>query len=159
MKLSILMPVAFAVALILERSAKMESFAQSDTKAKIAPSLGSMDSSAEFEALLEHLRKENSGDYEKVRPLAEKRLRGGPAILAHAIRRSGSETERQPARQSSGRERGDKDPAASQPLPARVERFSKIETLQVGEFAIDICRRDEIDGPYSATWPRACSLA
>lgn len=29
------------------------------------------------------------------------------------------------------------------PLPARNERFTKIETLQVGEFAVDLCRRDD----------------
>jgi hypothetical protein len=33
--------------------------------------------------------------------------------------------------------------AAPAPLPARHEHFTRIETMQVGEFAIDLCHRDD----------------
>ena len=32
---------------------------------------------------------------------------------------------------------------APDPLPTRTEPFAKMETLRVGEFAIDLCRRED----------------
>ena len=42
------------------------------------------------------------------------------------------------------------------PLASRAEQFSKIETLQVGEFAIDLCRRD--DGAFGLGEVRRAAL-
>jgi hypothetical protein len=79
------MPIAFGAALILAHSANVESFAQNNTKTKTAPSVASKDASAEFEALLERLRKENSGEYEKVRRLAENDLYYGAVLAAGSM--------------------------------------------------------------------------
>lgn len=79
----------------------------------------------DYDSLLQRLRRDNPGEAAKVEQLPrETALK----FLRHRF---------------SGREPSPKTPEQAGPSPARLERFAKIETLVVGDFAIDLCRRDD----------------
>src|SRR5262245_7928562 len=95
----------------------------------------------EFDRLLERLRHDNPGEFEKVRQLAE---RDHLSALRFLRTRFNPETDKtKPTDKIPPRTALKKGALTFTPLPARVERFTKVETLQVGEFTIDLCRRDD----------------
>lgn len=98
----------------------------------------------EFDSFLERLRKENPGEYEKVKQLAEKDRDAALRFLRERFskepRKTASDKE---LMKTSGKRVPDKKESDVNSLPARTERFTKIETLQVGEFSIDLCRRED----------------
>ncbi len=104
----------------------------------------------DYDDLLDRLRRDNPAEYEKVKSLDRAT---GLRFLQERYSRQGDKKEekKQPVGDKS-QPKGDKTPvtnvgekktAQPRPLPARVERFTIIETIQVGEFAIDLCRRED----------------
>jgi hypothetical protein len=105
----------------------------------------------EFAELLERLRGENPGEYEKVKQLAEDDRRAAMNFLRErfAPRRAG--LQKKPTQKAAA-----KPEAISRTLPPRVEQFTKTETINVGEFSIDLCRR--VDGAFGLGEIRRGSL-
>lgn len=119
----------------------------------VIPSNGS-EPLEEFAVLLERLRKENIGDYGKVVKLARE-------DRASAMRFLRERFGEKPGGNGAGHKLSDEPVlghkvAAFAPLPARQEPFRVIETLRVGEFSIDLCRRN--DGAFGLGEVRAGKL-
>ncbi len=99
----------------------------------------------DFIRLMERLRRGSPGEYQKVRQLprdeAMEFLRGRflekPGERATSGRSPDGEAAQAPARGKS---------ANVEPLPPRQETFQRIDTLSVGEFSFDLCRR--ADGAF-----------
>lgn len=98
----------------------------------------------DFAVLLERLRKENPGEADKVVELAKN---DRPSALRFLRERFSTNREKSGSKKKP-------DPGATKPikgnekrsdtpLPARRERFTVIETLTVGDFSIDLCRRED----------------
>jgi hypothetical protein len=98
----------------------------------------------EFAALLERLRKESAGEYDKVVELAKTDRTAALRFLRERFGTKGekSNPEKQPKTDPSKPDR-EKVKHTDTPLAARSERFTVIETLHVGDFSIDLCRRDD----------------
>jgi hypothetical protein len=93
---------------------------------------------ADADDLFERLRKEDPGVYQKVLKLDRE------TALRFLRERYQSDPGK---RDAGGKEpqavRPAKEPARIRTLPARAERYQKIETVELGEFSIDLCRRDD----------------
>jgi len=94
----------------------------------------------EFDSLLDRLRLESPGEYDKVRTLAEKDRASALRFLQARFGKGAPQTvpTKQPEQTPPSKEL-----VAPQPQPARIERFTRIETLQVGGFSVDLCRRED----------------
>jgi len=137
------MPIVCSAALMLTRPTTVESFAQENAPPETAPSAVNKDSSAQFDALLERLRKENPGEYQKVRQLAEKDRSAALRFLRARFADQAPQQNLEPPDKAPAESVTKKTTPAADPLPARMEPFTKIETLRVGEFAIDLCHRKD----------------
>src|SRR5262245_28359240 len=116
------------------------------------PHVRPADDKDEYRLLLERLRQESPGEYEKVKQLAQME-RG--AALRFLRERYGKQAGKMPPDRQPEKT-PPKTPAASA-LPARTERFTKLETLAVGDFAIDLCQRE--DGAFGLGEVRKGKLA
>lgn len=132
-----------SLALILARPAIFESLAQDNALTKAAPSVAGKDASGEFDALLERLRKENPGEHEKVRQLTEKDRAAALRFLRARFADPAAQKNVEPPAKLPAENATKKSKPAADPLPTRAEQFTKTETLRVGEFAIELCRRDD----------------
>jgi len=98
----------------------------------------------EFTVLLERLRKDNPGEHDKVVELAKT---DRASALRFLRERFGKKGEKPGADQKPGTDAvkpgSTKDKPVGVLLPARTERFTVIDTVQVGEFSIDLCRRED----------------
>jgi hypothetical protein len=102
----------------------------------VAPARGSPGDD-EFAVLLERLRKENPGEADKVVQLAKEDRASAMRFLRD---RFSAKEDKIGAAKKPENEAG--KPTKS-PLPARRERFNVIETIQIGDFSIDLCRRQD----------------
>ncbi|MCI0343212.1 MAG: hypothetical protein L0216_19050 [Planctomycetales bacterium] len=101
----------------------------------------------ELSELLDRLRRESPAELGKVAALAE---HDPVSALRWLRRRFGTEPEA-PSKGAPGpgkegapsKSPGEKGSKAPQRLPSRLERFTRIETLEVGEFSVDLCRRED----------------
>jgi hypothetical protein len=112
----------------------------------------------EFAELLERLRKDNPGEHDKVLELAKTDRPAALRFLRERYRTKGDKPNpaTKPEADASKPLRGIDKPAVAL-LPARQERFAVIETLQAGDFSIDLCRRD--DGAFGLGEVRKGKLA
>ncbi|MBI3882144.1 MAG: hypothetical protein HY301_19050 [Verrucomicrobia bacterium] len=104
--------------------------------------------SDDFDALLERLRQESPGEYAKVRQLAERDRASALRFLRQRFGGTSAPISAKPGpdkppAKSPATADSLKPPAAAPPLPARHDRFEKIETINVGEFTVELCRRDD----------------
>lgn len=101
------------------------------------------DDAGELTAMLERLRLENPGEYQKVQRLAETDRDSALRFLRGRF--GGAPPKIMPSKVPA--DPPNEAPAASGKLPgllpSRRERFEKFDTIQAGEFAIDLCRRDD----------------
>jgi len=98
----------------------------------------------EFAVLLERLREESPGEYEKVVEVAKT---DRPEALRFLRKRFATKVEKpspekEPGTPATRPVRGGANPATAL-LPERRERFSVIETLRLGDVSIDLCRRED----------------
>jgi hypothetical protein len=115
-----------------------------------------MSESDELTVLLERLRAENAGEQEKVKRLAETNRAAALEFLRERFgppKYAGVEGDKPAPPAGGGRKKpvsaggaSGKQPLPVEPLPARIERFQVVETLDVGEFSIELCRR--ADGAF-----------
>jgi hypothetical protein len=99
----------------------------------------------EFKARLERLRQENSGEYRKVQELMKVNPEAAAQFLREHFPRTPENAKRlaQPSDSKTNNVAPAKKKAEATLLPPRTERFTKIETLAVGEFSVDLCRRED----------------
>lgn len=104
-------------------------------------------SADEYVKLLERLRRENAGEYDKVVELAKTDRASALRFLRERFGTKGEKTSSEkkpetpalPAVPKKGK-------PADAPLPARQEQFTVIETIHVGDLSVDLCRR--ADGAF-----------
>jgi predicted amidohydrolase len=92
----------------------------------------------QFKARLERLRTEDPGEFDKVQKLMKVDCEATAQFLRQRFPKAPAqapESKSNPVAQTTKK--------AAAPLPPRLERFVRIETLSVGEFAIDLCRRED----------------
>src|SRR5262245_39023691 len=89
----------------------------------------------EFVELLERLRKDNPGEHDKVVALAKTDRSAAIRFLRERYSTKGDKP--------TSKTKPERDPSKPAVTPARRERFAVIDTLQVGDFSIDLCRRED----------------
>lgn len=121
-------------ALILGTAAPL--YAQAPARTSTAPKKAVEVQEGEFNALLQRLRESNPHEYEKVRQLAEKQPEAALQFLRERFDGKSGKPKKLPP--------GEKEKTPSPHVEsARIERFSRIDTIQMNEFTIDLCRRDD----------------
>jgi hypothetical protein len=121
----------------------------------------------EYDSLLERLRGENAGEYQKVKQLdretalrflREKYGKDSPTKKPDNPKpgqpdkpktgqpdkpKTGQPDNRKTEQPDNRKTEQPDNRKTGQPAPPRLEQFTKMDTLRVGDFSIDLCRRDD----------------
>jgi hypothetical protein len=92
---------------------------------------------------LERLKRESPGEYDKVVELLKTQRSAAIEFLNERFGKRAAPAADQPPDKGTPQAAAGPTKGAAAALPARKERFSRIETVSLGGFSIDLCRRED----------------